>query len=100
MANTILIVENHGAGVHWMEPRDLWFAEMDFAINSPRGLSSKYLEPAVVMLDSSLYRFQKEVSPATLKALLTIRGGERLELDEEGGWRQMADGRQRPLARP
>src|SRR5688572_4292944 len=30
---TILIVENDGAGVHWMEPRDLRLAEMSFVVN-------------------------------------------------------------------
>jgi hypothetical protein len=30
-----------GAGIHWMEPRDLCFADMDFTIGSPQGLSSK-----------------------------------------------------------
>ena len=34
---SILVVENQGAGVHWMEPRDLTLADIDFNINSPRG---------------------------------------------------------------
>src|SRR5262245_46261269 len=37
-SSTILIVENKGAGVHWMEPRDLVFAEMDFKLNNPKGI--------------------------------------------------------------
>ena len=57
--NTISIVENQGANVHWMEPRDLALAEMDFTVNSPRGVSSKYDDPAVVMLDGSIYRFRR-----------------------------------------
>src|SRR5262245_36816894 len=56
LSSTILIVENRGARVHWMEPRDLVFAEMSFEVNDPAGVSSKYLDPAVVMLDASLHR--------------------------------------------
>src|SRR5437763_1550588 len=55
---TILLVENQGAGVHWMEPRDLSFAEMDFAVNSPRSASSRYGNAAVVTLDDTVFRLQ------------------------------------------
>jgi hypothetical protein len=35
--------------------------------------------------------------PATLRAMLTATGGERLTLDD-GGWRRLPDGRLRPDA--
>ncbi|HEV3119294.1 MAG TPA: DUF1559 domain-containing protein, partial [Gemmataceae bacterium] len=63
LSNTILLVENHGAGIHWMAPRDLSFADMDFTINSPQGLSSKYVDPAVAMLDGSIRRFETHLAP-------------------------------------
>ena len=50
-SNTILIVENNGLGVHWMEPRDLAFDTMPFGIDSPDGVSSWYKYPAVVTAD-------------------------------------------------
>jgi hypothetical protein len=93
---TIMIVENKGAGVHWMEPRDLSFADMDFTFNSPKGVSSRYLDPAVLMLDTTLYRLTKELAPETLRALLTIDGGEGL-VWQDLGWHLLPDGRQRPL---
>src|SRR5262245_35909985 len=36
-STTILIVENHGLGIHWMEPRDLAFDSMPFDIDNPDG---------------------------------------------------------------
>lgn len=91
---TILLVENAGANVEWMEPRDLAFATMSFRVNDPAGVSSKYLDPAVVMLDGSLHRLTRELRPETLRALLTIRGGEDVR-HETDGWVLLPDGRQR-----
>jgi hypothetical protein len=99
-SNTILLVENKGAGIHWMEPRDFSFAEMDYMLNSPRGISSRYADPAVVMLDSSIFRLTSKVDPTTLRALLTINGGEEMRWDQEHGWHLLPDGRQRPEAQP
>ena len=45
----IMLVENRGAKVHWMEPRDLSLADMDLRVSSPAGVSSPYDDPAVVM---------------------------------------------------
>jgi hypothetical protein len=97
---TVLLVENRGAGVHWMEPRDLLFRDMDFAVNSPRGVSSTFADPAVLMLDGSLYRLRKDLRPDLLRALMTIRGGEAVTQDQNGGWEWLPDGRQRPLVVP
>ena len=96
-SQTILIVENRGAGVHWMEPRDLRLADMDLRVNSPAGISSPYDSPAVVMLDGSLRRLRADLDPGVLRALLTIRGGERLRETSGGGWEFLPDGRDRPL---
>lgn len=94
---TVLVTENLGAGIHWMEPRDLLFSGMDFTINSPRGVSSSFAYPAAVMCDGSVRRLGQGVSPGTLRALLTVRGGERLA-EGEGGWEVIPDGRDRPPA--
>src|SRR5262245_59063522 len=98
LSRTIMIAENRGANIHWMEPRDLRFADMEFTINSPQGISSKYDEPAVVMFDGSVRRLSKHISPETLRVLLTVGGKERLREQGEGGWELLPDGRDRPLA--
>jgi Protein of unknown function (DUF1559) len=95
LSNTILIVENAGAGVHWMEPRDLFFADMDFTLNSPNGVSSTFLKPAVVMADCSVMTLNKNVEPQTLRAMLTINGGEKVVCDEKHGWHVLPNGRER-----
>jgi hypothetical protein len=100
-AFTILLVENLGMEVHWMEPRDLSLAEMDFTINSPAGVSSIYDAPAVVMADAGVRRLGKNVTPRVLRALLTINGREdRADQDGERGVTVLPDGRNRPLAEP
>jgi hypothetical protein len=95
-AQTILLVENSGLGVHWMEPRDLEFATMSFGLGRPDGVSSWYQDPAIVTADGSVRRLKRELRPETLRALLTIRGGERLEQNESGQWEWLQDGRDRP----
>lgn len=97
-SETVLMVENLGAGVHWMEPRDLSFSEIAF--NRPNGISSQYNDPAVAMVDGSLYRLTTDLSPATLRGLMTIRGGEKLSFHGPGGWQRLPDGRRRPLRNP
>lgn len=99
-STTIQIVENRGAGVHWMEPRDLTFADLDFRLNSPTGVSSPYTDPAVAMVEGSVRRLRPNLSPAVLRALLTARGGEKLEEARPGGWELIPDGRQRPPREP
>jgi hypothetical protein len=96
LGQTIQIVENSGLGVHWMEPRDLEFATMSFELGSPTGVSSWYQDPAIVAADGSVRRLKRELRPETLRALLTIRGGERLKQNESGEWEGLQDGRDRP----
>ena len=96
-SNTILFVENLGANVHGMEPRDLLFADMDFTIDSPAGIKSKYHDPAIVTIGGSLYRLTRDVTPPTLRAMLTVNGGEKLSYDEKAGWFVLEDGRKREV---
>lgn len=98
-SNTILIVENNGLGVHWMEPRDLAFDTMPFAIDDPNGVSSWYKGPAVVTADDSVLRLSKEMTPEALRAALTVNGGEKLAWDD-GGWTVIEDGRDRERKEP
>ena len=98
-SQTILIVENNGLGVHWMEPRDLAFETMPFAIDDPNGVSSWYKCPAVVTADGGVLRLSKEMTPDALRAALTVNGGEKLALDS-GGWTVIEDGRDRERKEP
>ncbi len=99
LSTTILIVENLGADIPWLEPRDLTLATMSLRLNDPAGISSPHANPAVVMLDGSLRQLRPGLSPEVLRALLTARGGE--QVAEEGdGWVILPDGRQRGPAQP
>lgn len=98
LESTVLVVENRGAMVHWMEPRDLEFATMDFEFERPNGIGSPYSDPAVAMLDGSIVRLRR-TRPEALRALLTIAGGEPLEFADDG-WQVIPDGRLRPLKQP
>lgn len=99
LSSTILLVENQGAGISWMEPRDLAFDTMSFKVNSPDGVSSKYENSAVAMLDDSIYQLENDLSEETLRALLTVNGGEKVER-KAAQWTLLPDGRNRPLAAP
>lgn len=94
---TILFVENLGAQIHWMEPRDLEIESMSLTINHSDGLSSKYDRPAVALVDGDLRKIEPSMDPDLLRALLTVNGNERV--DQVGdSWRLLHDGRDRPLA--
>jgi hypothetical protein len=69
---------------------------MDFTLNSPNGLSSRYTDPAIVMVDGSIFKLTKTMHPETLRAMLTINGGEKVVWGPEDGWHLLPDGRQRP----
>ena len=99
VSNTIMIAENRGRDVHWMEPRDLEFDNMDWTINSPNGISSKYDAPAAVFLDCSVRRLSPKLAPTALQALFTIDGHEPIGPDGESG-EPMRDGRDRPVPNP
>ena len=91
---TILLVENNGWDAQWMEPRDLEYDAMSFTIPDPNGVSSKYLEPAVVMADDSLLRLARGFPSEVFRAMLTINGGETLQNDGDT-WSVLGDGRER-----
>lgn len=97
---SILFVENQGALIPWMEPRDLSFADMDFRFDQSFGISSPYQDAAVVMMDGRVHRLQRNLPPETLRGLITIRGGEKITNPESGGWDLLSDGRNRRLQPP
>lgn len=78
-SNTLMVVEVHGSGIHWMEPRDLHVVQMPLAVNPTRGqgISSPHKECALaVFADGHTAPLVNTIPPQTLEALLTIAGGE------------------------
>lgn len=89
LEDTILIVEIANSDIHWMEPRDLDFNTMSFKIDDRSRPSISSLHPCgpgAVFGDyhrlsyghhtSLICRLHTSLSPASIKAMLTISGGE------------------------
>jgi hypothetical protein len=93
--NTILLVEVSPAFTNWFEPRDLDFESMSFRINDPDqpSLSSHHAtEPSwpwgnpvpyvhVLMVDGSVKRLPVSTPPETIRSLLTVAGGEKIDVE-------------------
>jgi len=80
MSNTILLVEAVNAGIPWMAPRDLDFELLDFKVSSTTGYgpsSAHSTDGANVLLyDGHTMFLRSATKPDTLRALLTVDGGE------------------------
>lgn len=90
---TILLVEAVNSGIHWLEPRDLQFDGMSFVVNDTGkpAMGSNHLLPAkwpwsdvrrvvnVLFADGSVRSLEADITPETLRALLTRNGGETIE---------------------
>lgn len=87
-SNTILVAEAAGAGINWMEPRDLNTEEMTFCIKQFRDdgqesyindISSCHIGTANVVLgDGSVRSLPSSLNPKVLEALMTIDGDEKV----------------------
>jgi prepilin-type processing-associated H-X9-DG protein len=78
-ANKILFVEAVQSGIHWTEPRDLEFDQIDLTINgvSTPAISSHHGGGAnVSFVDGSVRFLSTAALPETLRTMLTIRGKE------------------------
>ena len=76
---TLSLVEVANSDVHWMEPRDLHIGIMPMTVNPPTGMgiSSPHRGGARVGTADGGNRFiENSMAPATLRAWLTIAGGE------------------------
>lgn len=98
LSQTIMVAENLGANIPWTAPRDLELEtmELSLAAESPRGISSRYDPPAVAMADGAVRTLPMNLTPAALQALISIAGGEELNMDGDGIL-LIDDGRKRPL---
>lgn len=86
-SKTILFVEALGSDIGWMEPRDLDFRTTPMRVNAPGPngprIGSTYPDVRVAFVDGQVVRIKQAVTPATLRALLTARGGEAVD---PGDW--------------
>jgi hypothetical protein len=89
-SNTLLVVESHNTGIHWMEPRDLHTTQMPMQVNPTQGQGICSCHGAYqdqgrgtmaqfVRCDGSVSALDNDTPPATLRALLTIAGGEEVD---------------------
>ncbi|MGL4463745.1 MAG: DUF1559 domain-containing protein, partial [Planctomycetia bacterium] len=84
-SKTILLVETTGSALHWMEPRDLTFADLPLTINGKDGPGISSVRPGMVHLlfaDGSVRSESTKLKPDVLRAMLTRDGGETVEFPE------------------
>lgn len=92
-SNTLMIVESCGRQVVWSEPRDVDSTEARIDVNGPgpaEGTSNSLLssyhhwirggEVYTAFADGGVRRISSRMSPEVLKALLSPRGGESVDL--------------------
>lgn len=75
-SNTILMLEVENMDIHWMEPRDLKFDEMDFNIGAPGGVGGFSGGAHAVFGDMTIRFLGNDLDPESLKGALTPEGGE------------------------
>lgn len=78
-AQTLMIVEAAGAGINWIEPKDLTLQGLMQGVNSGMAGCCQSNHPGganVVMADNSVRFVSDSVSPEELKAMATVSGGE------------------------
>jgi len=89
--DTLILAEVAGTGIHWMEPRDLDWRTMSFRLNDGGRPSvsshhpfrgSSYPGPHVLRVDGAVSYLSRDLPQATLRALLTIAGGEEIDRRE------------------
>ncbi len=89
-ADTLMVVEVLNSGIHWMEPRDLPWDAMSFRLDdrSRPSVSSDHFNNGfraypprthAVTVDNKAINLPADLTPETLKALLTIDGGEKID---------------------
>jgi prepilin-type processing-associated H-X9-DG protein len=84
LSNTLVVVEAAGANIHWMEPRDLDFTQLQGVINGTGGneIASHHPGMAVVgFADGSVRALPSSVQPTVVRALITRAGGEPIPAD-------------------
>ena len=87
VSRTISVVEVASSGIHWMEPRDLEFDDIGrmTGMATSTGVSSNHPgnRALVAFCDGHSHIILTKIRPDTLKALLTVDGGEDIDLDSD-----------------
>jgi hypothetical protein len=81
LSNTLLVVESHRSGIHWLEPRDLHVLQMAPKINSAggQGISSAHGRQGgaeVGLADGAARYISEMVAEETLRRLIERDDGE------------------------
>ena len=91
LENTLAVVEVVDAGIHWMEPKELDWSTMSFRLNDRSHPSissnhpfrgSSYPGPHILTVNDMVTYLRRNLRPETLRALLTIAGGETIDQRE------------------
>jgi hypothetical protein len=84
--DTLIVVEVADAGIHWMEPKERDWRTMSFRLNDRTrpGVSSHHTlnGPHALTVDDMVVSLRRGLAPGTLRALLTIAGGEKVDPGE------------------
>jgi hypothetical protein len=82
--STIAIVETSRTDAHWLSPVDLEVATMSLTVNDgPKSISSRHPHgPVVMFCDGEVFRLNPAIDPDSLKALITIDGGESISREQ------------------
>ena len=88
-SNTILLTEIADSDIGWLEPKDLVLDQMSLTINDksrPSISCSRRRGPYIVFADFiHAYSVSSSLSPDTLRALVTIDGGEEVAMANDYG---------------
>jgi hypothetical protein len=85
LTNTLLIAEVANTSIPWTAPQDLDVRTMSLRVNDRKrsGISSPHPGGAnIVMGDASYHFLSESIAPGMLKALITIAGGERIDVEQ------------------
>jgi len=82
---TLIAAETIPTTIQWIEPKDFDVQTMSFVINDADRLavsSNHKRGPAVLFADGEVYRLSPTVDAETLRAMITINGGELLDRND------------------
>ena len=85
VGQTILLVEVANSGIHWMEPRDLYVAQMAPDINPTAGQGISSFHPGCALVsfaDGHTEVLRTTVSSEELRAMLTRSGNEAVDAND------------------
>jgi type II secretory pathway pseudopilin PulG len=83
-AATMMVIEAAGSGVGWMEPKDLTIGQLAAGLNSGAvgtPASTHIRGVNAICVDGSVKQLDDSASPADLRGLATIAGGETIDID-------------------